>query len=422
MQLLAISLNYKKVPIELREKLAFAESELALAMAELKKSQAVFENVILSTCNRTEIYAVVDQQRRGEDYLKRFLAHWFHLSSSDFANFLDVYYDLAVAEYVFRVTCGLESLIVGEEQILAQVKSSLAFAQENQTTGAILNSLFKSAITLSKRAHTETSLSKNSVSVGSAAVQLTKKIYQDLSEKAALVVGAGQMAELSAKYIAAQKPTGLTIANRSFDKVVKLAGTYQAEARALTDLEAALTAADFVFSSTAAKNFVLTESLIRIVQAKRDFQPLLLIDLAVPRDIDPAVAEIAGVQLYDIDDLEQLVQFNKLKREKAEKEVEAMVKTTVSDFEKWLSTQEVSPIIAQLQEKSMQIQQKAMDTIDRKLTDLSAHDRKVINKMTKSIVNQLLREPILSAKTLALADNSAEQLELFRKIFDLSEK
>lgn len=420
MHLLALSLNYKKVPIELREKLAFAESELAVAMATLKESQAVLENVILSTCNRTEIYAVVDQTRRGEDYLKRFLAQWFHLSISEFSNFLEIYQGVEVAPYLFRVVCGLESLIVGEEQILAQVKSSFLFAQENQATGSVLNTLFKAAITLSKRAHTETSLSKNSVSIGSAAVQLTKHIWSELKEKSALVIGAGQMSELSAKYIAAQKIAALTISNRTYDKAKRLADQYQGKAIPLTALENELTEVDFAFSSTSSKTFILTESLIRIVQAKRNHRPLVLFDLAVPRDIEPAVASIDGVTLYDIDDLEQLVHFNKLERQKAEKEVELMILKAVSEFENWLSTQEAAPIIAQLQEKSMLIQEKVMESIDHKLTELSVHDRKVINKLTKSIVNQILREPILTVKSLATDENSPEKLKLFKEIFKLS--
>lgn len=421
MHLLALSLNYKKVPIELREKLAFAESELAVAMATLKESQAVLENVILSTCNRTEIYAVVDQSRRGEDYLKRFLAQWFHLPISEFSNFLEIYQEIEVAPYLFRVVCGLESLIVGEEQILAQVKSSFLFAQENHATGSVLNALFKAAITLSKRAHTETSLSKNSVSIGSAAVQLTKHIWPELKEKSALVIGAGQMSELSAKYIAAQKIAALTISNRTYDKAKRLADQYQGKAIPLTALENELIEVDFAFSSTSSKTFILTESLIRIVQAKRDHRPLVLFDLAVPRDIEPAVASIDGVTLYDIDDLEQLVHFNKLERQKAEKEVELMILKAVSEFENWLSTQEAAPIIAQLQEKSMLIQEKVMETIDHKLTELSVHDRKVINKLTKSIVNQILREPILTVKSLATDENSPEKLKLFKEIFKLSE-
>ncbi|AYG00130.1 glutamyl-tRNA reductase [Lactococcus allomyrinae] len=421
MHLLALSLNYKKVPIELREKLAFAESELAAAMATLKESQSVFENVILSTCNRTEIYAVVDQTKRGEDYLKRFLANWFHLSITTFSGYLDVYQELEVANYLFRVTCGLESLIVGEEQILSQVKSSFLFAQENQATGSVLNTLFKSAITLSKKAHTETLLSRNSVSVGSAAVQLTKNIWSDLSDKKAAVIGAGQMSELSAKYIAAQKIAGLTISNRTYEKAQKLAEHYHAEAVKLTELEKLLTEVDFAFSSTSSKSFILNESLVRIVQAKRDNKPLILFDLAVPRDIEPSVRDITGVKLYDIDDLERLVKFNKSERQKAEKEVEKMILKATDEFKNWLSAQQVTPIIAELQEKSMQIQEKVMETIDHKLTDLSVHDRKVINKLTKSIVNQLLREPILTVKSLATDENSPEKLTLFKQIFNLSE-
>ncbi|GBG96685.1 glutamyl-tRNA reductase [Lactococcus termiticola] len=418
MELIAISINYKQVPVEVREMYAFAEGELAAAMAELKKEQSILENVILSTCNRTEIYAVVDQIRRGEDYIKRFLANWFHIDQQEVEQVLISHQGFdEVARYLYRVACGLESLIMGEEQILAQVKASLAFAQENQATSSILNQLFKEAITLSKRAHTETALSRNSVSVGSAAVQLAKQEGFDFHGAKALVIGAGQMAELSATYLQAQKIERLHIANRTLEKAEKLASKQQASASSLDDLEAQLVKADIVFSATSAKKPLITESLIRIVREKRAKAPLYIFDLAVPRDVEPEVQAFDEVQVFDVDAMRQLIDDNLVARQEAVQVVEGMIDEKVVDFETWFSSLEAVPVIKSLQAKGMKVQADVFDNLTKRLPELDDHQTKVIHKLTRSIVNQLLRDPILAVKDLSQQEDSAEKLALIEQIF-----
>jgi len=406
MELLAISFDVKNVPLEIREQLAFAgDEELARAMQRLKEAPAVLENVILSTCNRTEIYTVVDSLHRGRDYVLRFLSSWFHLPTSEFSPYLQIYSGAsAVAEHLFRVTCGLESLIMGEEQILSQVKASLSLAQENRASSTIFNDLFKQAITLSKRAHTETALSQNSVSVGTAAVQLAKQVFGgDLSDKQVLVIGAGQMGALLMKYLSVQKLAGLSLINRTYSKALALTKA----SVPFESLEEVLATVDIVFTATAAKDFILTESLVKK-------KSLLIFDLAVPRDVDPALSNLSNIKLYDIGGIRARVEDSLQARSQAAQEVEQMIVAEVAAFEVWLSEQEIVPLISALQAKASLIQQKAMATIDHKLPDLTEHDRKVINKLTKSIANQLLRDPILSAKSL-----STEQLQLFKEIFGL---
>ncbi|MFC4652517.1 glutamyl-tRNA reductase [Lactococcus nasutitermitis] len=422
MQLLVISLNYKKVPIEIREKLSFSEEELKTAMQALKNEQGILENVILSTCNRTEVYALVDQAHRGEDYIKRFLANWFHLKLDSFKDYVVIYQEKEVVNYLFRVTCGLESLIVGEEQILRQVKASFALAQDNKATGSILNRLFKEAITLSKKVHTETALSHNSVSVGTAAVQLAKQVDVNFHEATCLVIGAGEMSELSAKYLSAQKIGQLMISNRTYSKAEKLAEKYKGKSIALSDLKKALITADVVFSSTSAKDFVITSDLMSEVKKQRKNSSLFLIDLAVPRDIDPDIIKFDGIELYDIDDLQSLINNNVEERHKAEKITEEMILLASEEFQDWLTGLEAVPIISRLQDKGMRIQQQILQTLERKLPELDEHENKTVNKLTKSIVNQILREPILVAKELAHEENAKEKLELFQKIFDLKQE
>lgn len=419
MQLLVVSLNYQLAPVEIREKFSFQERELKQAMVALRDKQSILENVIISTCNRTEIYAVVDHVRRGEDYIKRFLATWFHLPIDEFASYLVMHQNSDAVRHLFRVTCGLDSLIVGETQILGQVRSSFLLAQENKVTGVIFNTLFKQAITLGKKAHTETNIGKNAISISYAAVQLAKQAFSSLSTSNAVIVGAGKMGELAAKHLVSQKINHLTIVNRTFEKAKTLAGKYNGIAVPLENLEDALMDADIVISSTGAKEYIISAEMVRRVRGKRSKQALLMTDIAVPRDIDAGVRNIEGVLLYDIDGLEGIIESNLDEREVEAEKIEEMIEQDIKEFENWLTTLEAIPVITALREKSMNIQAKTMESIERKLPSLSEREKKVVNKLTKSIVNQILRDPIIKAKEIANDPMAEMKLQVFKEIFQI---
>lgn len=421
MHIVVVGVNYKTAPVEIREKLTFGESELVEAMKALQQQKSILENVIISTCNRTEIYAVVDQVHTGRYYIKTFLADWFQMEKDVLAPYLKIFENEAAVEHLFRVACGLDSMILGETQILGQVRSSYLLAQQENTIGTVFKQLFKQAVTLAKRAHAETEIGSNAVSVSYAAVELAKKIFGDLSSKHVLVLGAGKMGELALQNLYGSGVKKVTVINRTFEKAQHLAEKFSGNAKSLSELQCALVEADILISSTGAKEYVITKEMMTNVEKMRKGRPLFMVDIAVPRDLDPALSELESVFLYDIDDLEGIVQANLEERKKAAEQIEIMIEAELVEFQQWLHTLGVVPVLAALREKALAIQAETMQSLERKLPHLSERDRKVISKHTKSIINQLLRDPILRAKELAAEPNAEEALQLFAKIFNIEE-
>ncbi|CEG28051.1 glutamyl-tRNA reductase [Bacillus sp. B-jedd] len=421
MHILVAGLNYKTAPVEIRERLTFKQDELREAARTLHGKKAILENVILSTCNRTEIYAVVDQIHTGRYYMKEFLADWFGLEQKEFSPFLFIYEGDGAVEHLLNVSCGLNSMILGETQILGQVRSSFFLSQEEGTTGTVFNHLFKQAITLAKRGHAETEIGANAVSVSYAAVELAKKIFGSLEDKHVLIFGAGKMGELAAQNLHGNGVGSVTVINRTFEKAEQLADRFGGKAKMLSELQCSLIEADIVISSTGSDQFVITKETMENVEKLRKGKPLFMVDIAVPRDLDPRISELKNVFLYDIDDLEGIVEANLQERKKAAAVIMMMIEKEIVDFKQWLGLLGVIPVISALREKANEIQSGTMQSIERKLPHLSERDKKVLNKHTKSIINQLLKDPILQAKELAARPDAEEALDLFMTIFDIKE-
>lgn len=421
MHVLVVGLNYKTAPVEIRERLTFNPSQLADAMKTLKNKKSILENVILSTCNRTEIYAVVDQLHTGRYYIKDFLSEWFNIDKEEFTSYLFVYEQEGAIEHLFKVASGLNSMILGETQILGQVRSSFLQAQEENTTGTIFNHLFKQAITLAKRAHSETDIGANAVSVSYAAVELAKKIFGSLENKHVLIIGAGKMGELAIQNLYANGASKVTVINRTYEKAKDLASRYDGYAKTLEELQCAILEADILISSTGAKGFVVTKEMMVNVEKMRKGKPLFMVDIAVPRDLDPKLGEMDSVFLYDIDDLEGIVEANLQERKKAADVIHLMIEKEIVEFKQWLNLLGVVPVISALREKALAIQAETMKSIERKLPHLSDRDKKVLSKHTKSIINQLLKDPILQAKEIAGQKDAEKALDLFVKIFNIEE-
>jgi len=421
MHIVVIGLNYKTAPVEIRERLTFNETELVDAIKKLNGKKSILENIILSTCNRTEIYAVVDQLHTGRYYIKEFLSEWFGLEQTEFSPFLFVYEDDGAVEHLFNVTCGLNSMVLGETQILGQVRTSFMLAQQEETTGSVFNHLFKQAITIAKRGHSDTDIGANAVSVSYAAVELAKKIFGSLANKHVLIFGAGKMGELAAQNLHGNGVKKVTVINRTYDKAKALASRFNGEARTAAELERSLVEADILISSTGAKDFVISKETMALVEKKRRGKPLFMVDIAVPRDLDPKIAELENVFLYDIDDLEGIVEANLQERQKAAAKIRLMIEKEIVEFNHWLGMLGVVPVISALREKALAIQSETMVSLERKLPNLSDRDIKVLNKHTKSIINQLLKDPILQAKELAARPDADQAMEFFMKIFNIEE-
>lgn len=422
MHTLVVGVNYRSAPVSIREKLSFIESELPQAMQALQQQKSILENVIVSTCNRTEIYAVVDQLHTGRFYVKQFLASYFDIPMEQFSQYLFLHEQDEAIDHLFRVTAGIDSMVLGETQILGQVKSSFLAGQEIGTTGTVFNQLFKQAVTLAKRAHSETAIGENAVSVSYAAVELGKKIFGSLKNKHVVILGAGKMGELAIKNLQGSGADRITVINRTFEKAEVLAGKFGGTAKPLNQLQCALLEADILISSTGSTDFVIDLELMQFVEKLRKGKPLFMVDIAVPRDMDPRIGDLQNVFLYDIDDMQGIVEANLAERERAAKQIAGMIELEAEQFNDWLGTLGVVPVISALREKALGIQAETMESIENKMPDLTDREKKILNKHTKSIINQLLKEPILQAKEMGTAKKSREQLELFMQIFGIEDE
>ncbi|UTR15491.1 glutamyl-tRNA reductase [Salipaludibacillus sp. LMS25] len=420
MHILVISLNYKTTPVEIREKFSF-QDDLEDALIKLRQSKSILENVVISTCNRTELYVVADQLHTGRYYTKVFLSEWFGIAKEEFSHYLQVREDEHAIEHLFRVACGLDSMVLGETQILGQVRASFLAAQKQDTTGTIFNQLFKQAVTLAKRAHSETAIGENAVSVSYAAVELGKKIFGDFTDKKVLLMGAGKMSELTAKHLSSNGVNDITVINRTKQKAEELAKKFLGRAEDMNRLDQSLEATDIMISSTGSKNYVITKGEVLNLVKKRNGRPLFLVDIAVPRDLDPELADLDNVYLYDIDDLQGIVAANLEERKQEAEKIELMVEEELIDFSQWLDTLGVVPIITALREKATSIQADTMESLERKLSSLSEREKKVIRKHMKSIINQLLRDPITALKEVPGEENADELLTYLTKVFALED-
>lgn len=421
MHTLVVGLNYKTAPVEIREKLSFIETDIPNAMEALQQQKSILENVIISTCNRTEIYAVVDQLHTGRYYIKQFLASWFSIPMEQFEDHLFIREEDASLDHLFRVTAGIDSMVLGETQILGQVKKSFLQGQELGTTGTVYNQLFKQAVTFAKRAHNETAIGENAVSVSYAAVELAKKIFGSLKNKHVAILGAGKMGELAIQNLHGNGVGKVTVVNRTYEKAQNLATKFDGDAKAMNELQCTLLEADILISSTGATDYVINYDVMKDVAKFRKGDPLFMVDIAVPRDLDPKISDVANVFLYDIDDLQGIVQANLAERERAANDIVAMIQEEIVQFKDWLKTLGVVPVISALRKKAASIQEETMLSIENKMPDLTERERKILNKHTKSIINQLLKNPILQAKELANTKDAAAQLALFQQIFGIEE-
>jgi glutamyl-tRNA reductase len=421
MHIIAVGLNYRTAPVEIRERFAFEEAALPEALRQLKDTKSILEGVIVSTCNRTEIYAVVDRLYMCGYYVRNFLETWFRIPREQMKDYLYIYEDRQAIEHLFRVTCGLDSMVLGETQILGQVRDAFLKAQAEKATGTLFNMLFKQAVTLAKRAHADTAINDIPVSVSYAAVELGKRIFGHFRGKTVLIVGAGKMSELTLKHLTAGGAEKVVVVNRTYEKAVELAARTGGTATPIDRLQDELSRADIVISSTGAAGYVLTREMVGQAIARRKSRPLFMIDIAVPRDIDPGVSELANVFLYDIDDLQAIVETNLNERRKEAAKIEAMIADEIAAFELWYKQLGVHPVIRALQQKAVAIHDETMASMLNKLSDLDEREIQIIRKLTKSMLNQMMRDPIMRVKEMAAEKRGSEAIRMFTELFALEE-
>jgi glutamyl-tRNA reductase len=422
MHLLLIGINHTSAPVSVRERFAISAERMPDALLRLQQTKSILECVIVSTCNRMEIYTVVDKLERGRDHLRRFIQSYFQVSD----RLLDEHsYRIEheeVQEHLFRVAAGLDSLVVGETQILGQVRDGFLEAQQLGTTGILFNKLFKTAITLAKKAHAETGIADNPVSIGYAAVELARQLFGRFDGKHVIIIGAGKMAELTVKHLMSQGACRFSIVNRTLDHAQQLASLCRGQAHSFEQLQHLLIDADVVISSTGAEQYILAKEQIHRVMQMRKNRMLFMIDIAMPRDLDPAIHEVDNVFLYDLDDLQGLVDFNLGQRRKAVSKIEEMITVAQSEYLLWVRTLGVSPLIKGLQDRAESIHGETMANLRNRLPDLTERELKIIHKLSKSMLNQFMREPILKLKELSVSADGEQAQELFSQLFAIDEQ
>ena len=358
MSILIVGVNHKTAPVAIREKVAFAPDSLSTALQSAH--QVVQENLILSTCNRTEIYAACDTQQ-SIDALIQWLATWHQIPASQLKPYLYIHHQEAAVRHTLRVACGLDSLVLGEPQILGQLKTALQHATEQTVTGSQLNRLMQHAFSTAKKVRTQTSIGANPISVAFAAVSLAKQIFSQFEKHTALLIGAGETIELVGKHLAAHKIGHVLVANRSVDKAQKLAAEYNGQGIGLTDIADYLPKADIVISSTASPLPILGKGTVERALKVRKHQPMFMVDIAVPRDIEAEVAQLDDVYLYTVDDLQSVIEENLQSRRAAAEQAETMVLEEVDSFMSWLRAQDHMSTIRHYRSRVEQMRQEVLD-------------------------------------------------------------
>ncbi len=398
MRLFAVGVSHRTAPVELRECLDFARRGLHSALAAFSARNLTRETVVVSTCNRAEIYASAESDGVAEA-CGRFISEYNGVPWDQVAPHLVVYKGAHAVEHLFRVAAGLDSLVVGEPQILGQVKNAYATATEVRTTGAITNRLFTAAFSVGKRVRSETHLGEGAVSVSYAAIALAKKIFRDLKGLNVLILGAGEMAKLTGIHLRAQQVKQLTIASRTLATAERLAAHLQGRAVPWTSLADAVSDADIVVTATGSTEPVLTRSRVQEATRRRRGRPLFIIDIALPRDVEAGVGELDQVFLYNIDDLQAIVKENLSRRASEIERAEAIVAQEVDKFTAWLQSREVLPTVIALRQRFDAIRQSELKRLEGKLAPLSPEARERVDEITHLIVEKLLLTPTEQLKS-----------------------
>jgi len=418
MHLTLVGLSHKTAPVEIREKLTFPEHIQADALARLTDSDAVAEAVIVSTCNRTEIYAVTASGFDGPASIIDFMADYHDLDRHELVRYLYISQGEAVVKHLFRVVASLDSMVLGEAQILGQVKEAYDHAFSNGSCGRVFNKLFRQSFEVGKRVRTETDIGENAVSISYAAVELAKRVFETLEGRSVLILGAGKMSELTAKHLVSNGVRKVLVANRTFERAAELAEKFNGEAIRYDDLFDRMGEADIVISSTAATHYVITRDRVAAaVKHRRD--PLFLIDIAVPRDIDPACAQVGDVYLYDIDDLNGVVSSNLEERMVEAERAEVIIAEEMAEFERWLESMEVVPTVAAIRAKAETIRSEELEKALKRLGGLSEKELKTVEALTSSIVNKMLHGPTARLKMAAGEKDGYEYVETARFLYGL---
>lgn len=419
MHLTLVGLSHKTAPIEIREKLTFPANRQEEALTLLTSSAEVVEAVIVSTCNRTEIYAVTASGVDGPGAVIDFICEYHDLDRHDLVRYLYIKEGEAVVHHLFRVVASLDSMVIGEAQILGQVKEAYESGFEHNGTGRIFNRLFRQSFEVGKRVRTETAIGEAAVSISYAAVELAKKVFDTLEGRTVLVVGAGKMSELTAKHLCSNGVCNVLVANRTFERAEELAERFAGVAIPYDQLFERMRDADIVISSTAATGYVITRDQVAGALKGRRGRPLFFIDIALPRDVDPGVNTLPDVFLYDIDSLNGVVESNLEERMREAERAEVIIAEEMGEFESWLESMEVVPTVAAMRAKADAIRAAELEKAMKRLGGLSEKEIQTVEMLSQSIVNKMLHGPTSRLKNVAGERYGVAYVEAARYLYGL---
>lgn len=414
-----IGLNHTTAPLEIRECIAFTPEDTLVALDRLKQEPAIDEVLIYSTCNRVEILLVTDNSPVAVDVTKKFISSIHQIPLEQFENLLYHWENDDAVRHVFRVAASLDSMIVGEPQILGQIKSAYQIATQKKTSALILNRLLHRAFFVAKKVRTETGIGDRAVSISYAAVELSKKIFDSLEKKKVLMIGAGEMAEIAIEHLIRQKVGNLYVANRTFERGVSLAEKFKGQAVRFEEIPHWLERVDIIISSTGSLELVIRREQVKIAMRARRNRPLFFIDIAVPRDVDPEINRLDNAYVYDVDDLQSTIQENLEDRKREALKGERIVDEAVIRFRDWYDNLDVVPTIVGLRNKLRGIIEKEVDRTFPNLKQTSLEDRNALQKMTDTMVNKMMHDPTRLLKMEGHHINKPVYLDLVRRLFNL---
>ena len=414
-----IGVNHKSAPLEVRERLAIPDSKLQDTCRQLAAHPGIKEGLVVSTCNRVE---VVTHTANGAADLRGFLREHFHLSGLELDPHLYEFRDKDAVRHVFRVASSLDSMVVGEAQILGQVKEAYATARAAGAVGSQLDQLFSRAFAVAKRVRTETAVGSTSVSIASVAVELAKKIFGNLKGKTVFLVGAGKMSELAARHLLTHGCNSIFVSNRTYDRAVGLAHKFEGQAIRFDDLYNTCDRADIVISSTGAPHAIFQREHGERFLQRRKNRPMFFIDIAVPRDVSPEMGRLDGIFVYNLDDLQQAVSAHVADRRKEAERAEVIIAEEVERFEARLQTLDVVPTIVSLQEHLETIRQAEINRVRGRLGDLSREQEIAVEALTRGIINKVMHTPVTALKSAAREQDATTLADVVRRLFNLREK
>jgi glutamyl-tRNA reductase len=419
MKIVSLGMNHETAPVELRECLAAEQDNVPRALAAMRDMECLREGLYLSTCNRVEALLITDSIPEARAAVIKMMSGLGNIPEESFESTLYLFEDMDAVNHIFRVASSMDSMVVGEPQILGQIKEAYALATRQKTSGVVLNRLMHKAFHVAKRVRTETGICGSAVSISYAAVELAKKIFHELEGKGVLLIGAGEMAELAARHLMAQGVDSLAVANRTLERAVEMAESFQGHPVSFEEIGDQLRAVDIVIASTASPDYVITREQVRSILRKRRNRPLFFIDIAVPRDVEPEVNDLDNIYVYDIDDLKGIVDFNMSQRRQEAAKAERIVREEAVKFEKWLKTLAVVPTIVSLQDKVESIIEVELRKSASALKDLAPGEREAVETLIRSVTEKVMNDPILFLKSKAERKTLNMYLDAARRLFKL---